>query len=535
MYNEYFGLSEAPFSIAVNPRYLFLSARHKEALAHLLYGVAGGGFVLLTGEVGTGKTTLNRYFLSQLPDKTDVAIINNPSLSCEEFLAAACEAFGLALPEVNSLKSLTDTLHHFLEDNHSVGRRSILMVDEAQHLALDVLEQVRLLTNLETDTQKLLQIVLIGQPELMAKLNKPELRQLNQRITGRYKLGALSLEETRQYVEHRLAVAGMAPGVSPFSKSSIQTIHEKTGGVPRLINLLCDRILLALFARQKKSADRKIALLAADELWQTDGGVDVLGSRVGASSNAKLKRLIFVALVLAAAGILAVWWKQQTPTAVPGSLKVKETELAPIDRQSVLPTFESKARPLRALWISYEGLGTPCADELRLRCLELADGSWQALAALNRPVLISLVNEFREKSYALVHRVNLIEGQVRSIELLSPEGVIPVDVRRLGALWDGSYLFLWTPPLGFDQALARGVKSPVVTQVALDFAKLDGAPRPLAQNEFNRLLHERVVAFQAQNGLSTDGVVGRETLIALEAELNSAPGVAAIVAALEAD
>jgi len=261
----------------------------------------------------------------------------------------------------------------------------------------------------------------------------------------------------------------------------------------------------------------------------------VLGSRVGASSNAKLKRLIFVALVLAAAGILAVWWKQQTPTAVPASLKVKETELAPIDRQSVLPTFESKARPLRALWISYEGLGTPCADELGLRCLELADGSWQALAALNRPVLISLVNEFREKSYALVHRVNLIEGQVRSIELLSPEGVIPVDVRRLGALWDGSYLFLWTPPLGFDQALARGVKSPVVTQVALDFAKLDGAPRPLAQNEFNRLLHERVVAFQAQNGLSTDGVVGRETLIALEAELNSAPGVAAIVAALEAD
>jgi general secretion pathway protein A len=145
------------------------------------------------------------------------------------------------------------------------------------------------------------------------------------------------------------------------------------------------------------------------------------------------------------------------------------------------------------------------------------------------------VNEFREKSYALVHRVNLIEGQVRSIELLSPEGVIPVDVRRLGALWDGSYLFLWTPPLGFDQALARGVKGPVVTQVALDFAKLDGALRPLAQHEFNRLLHERVVAFQAQNGLSTDGVIGRETLIALEAALNSAPGAAAIVSALEAD
>ena len=190
---------------------------------------------------------------------------------------------------------------------------------------------------------------------------------------------------------------------------------------------------------------------------------------------------------------------------------------------------------MRALWASYGGLGTPCTGEMGPRCLELADGSWQALAALNRPVLISLVNEFREKSYALVQRVNLIEGQVRSIDLLSTEGVTPVDVRRLGALWDGSYLFLWTPPLGFDQALARGARGPVVTQIALDFAKLDGAPRPLAENEFHGLLHERVVAFQAQNGLATDGVIGRETLIALEAALNSAPQATVIVSALESD
>ena len=535
MYSDYFGLSEAPFSIAVNPRYLFLSARHKEALAHLLYGVAGGGFVLLTGEVGTGKTTLNRYFLSQLPDKTDVAIINNPSLSCEEFLAAACEAFGLELPESNSLKSLTDTLHRFLTDNHGKGRRSILMVDEAQHLALDVLEQVRLLTNLETDTQKLLQIVLIGQPELMTKLNRPELRQLNQRITGRYKLGALSLEETQHYIEHRLAVAGMAPGVSPFSKGSIQVVHEKTGGVPRLINLLCDRILVALFARQKKSADRKIALLAADELWQADGAVEVLNSDVGVSNQAKFKRVILAAIFIVTAGVAAVWWNQQNPSSPIATLQEKVATTVAGEAPDALPTYESKTRPLRALWASYDGLGTPCVDDLGPRCLEFTDGSWQALAALNRPVLISLVNAYREKSYALVHRVNLVAGQVRSIELLSADGTMSADVRRLGALWDGSYLFLWKPPLGFDQAVARGARGAVVTQIARDFAKLDRAAGPLAENEFNGLLHERVVAFQAEHGLSTDGVVGRETLIALEAALGSAPQASVIVSALRAD
>jgi general secretion pathway protein A len=169
------------------------------------------------------------------------------------------------------------------------------------------------------------------------------------------------------------------------------------------------------------------------------------------------------------------------------------------------------------------------------RCLEFTDGSWQALAALNRPVLISLVNAYREKSYALVHRVNLVEGQVRSIELLSADGMMSVDVRRLGAMWDGTYLFLWKPPLGFDQALARGARGSVVTQIARDFAKLDNAPGPLAENEFNGLLHERVVAFQAENDLSTDGVVGRETLIALEAALGSAPQASVIVSALEAD
>ena len=206
MYHPFFGLTEQPFSIAVNPRYLFMSDRHREALAHLLYGVgSGGGFVLLTGEVGTGKTTLNRCLLEQLPTDTDIAIVLNPALSATELLASVCDEFEIRYPsDTQSLKTLTDALHQFLLTNHAKGRQTVLMIDEAQHLDFDVLEQIRLLTNLETDEKKLLQIILTGQPELESMLGRPELRELKQRITARYQLTALDAHETTNYVRHRL-------------------------------------------------------------------------------------------------------------------------------------------------------------------------------------------------------------------------------------------------------------------------------------------------------------------------------------------
>ena len=209
MYQQYFGLAEAPFSIAVNPRYLFMSVRHRDALAHLLYGVgSGGGFILLTGEVGTGKTTLNRCLLEQLPPNTDIAIVLNPALSAVELLATVCDEFQIDYPiGTNSLKVLTDALHQFLLRNHQSDRRTVLMIDEAQHLGFGVLEQIRLLTNLETDEKKLLQIILTGQPELASMLARPELRQLNQRITARFDLTPLDEQETRTYVRHRLPVS----------------------------------------------------------------------------------------------------------------------------------------------------------------------------------------------------------------------------------------------------------------------------------------------------------------------------------------
>ena len=268
MYHQYFGLNEAPFSIAVNPRYLFMSARHRDALAHLLYGVgAGGGFILLTGEVGTGKTTINRCLLEQLPQDTDIAIILNPALNAEQLLATACDELGIDYDrEEPSLKSLTDALHRFLLDNHHRGRKTVLMIDEAQHLDFDVLEQIRLLTNLETNSEKLLQIILIGQPELAQLLARPELRQLNQRITARYNLEPLNLAETGSYIQHRLQVAGMAPDRVIFPQRVVRAIYQQTRGIPRLINLLCDRILLGAYGRNRSRADMDMLRLAAREV-----------------------------------------------------------------------------------------------------------------------------------------------------------------------------------------------------------------------------------------------------------------------------
>ena len=269
MYHQHFGLSEAPFSIAVNPRYLFMSQRHRDALAHLLYGVGGGGgFILLTGEVGTGKTTINRCLLEQLPDTTDLAIILNPALSAVELLATACDELQISYPEgTESLKVLTDALHRYLLDNHGAGRRTVLMIDEAQHLDFNVLEQIRLLTNLETNDEKLLQIILIGQPELTEKLARPELRQLNQRITARYNLQPLDRGETAAYIRHRLDIAGLKGGQTLFSDAAVKEVHRITPGIPRLINVLCDRSLLGAYGKKMAQVNPKLVKEAASEVF----------------------------------------------------------------------------------------------------------------------------------------------------------------------------------------------------------------------------------------------------------------------------
>ena len=288
MYHQHFGLNEAPFSIAVNPRYLFMSQRHRDALAHLLYGVSGGGgFILLTGEVGTGKTTVNRCLLEQLPDTTDLAIILNPALSAVELLATACDELKIDYPQgTESLKALTDALHRYLLDNHERGRKTVLMIDEAQHLDFDVLEQIRLLTNLETNDEKLLQIILIGQPELTEKLSRPELRQLNQRITARYNLQPLNLQGDNGLhsgIGWRLQACAVA--VSLFESAAVKQIHSLTRGIPRLINVLCDRALLGAYGQQRSRVNKKLIAEAAAEVFGEKAALPIsqssLGKRVG--------------------------------------------------------------------------------------------------------------------------------------------------------------------------------------------------------------------------------------------------------------
>src|SRR6187549_2013471 len=251
MYLDFYGLKEAPFAITPDPRFVFLSDRHRDALAHLLYGIGqggGGGFVQLTGEVGTGKTTLCRLLLEQLPENTRVALVLNPKLSPLELLETICEELKLDIGQRRgSLKALVDALNAYLLEAYSQGLRVVLIIDEAQNLATDALEQVRLLTNLETPTQKLLQIILLGQPELREMLARPELRQLAQRITARYHLTPLDAEETEAYLRHRLAVAGSAR--FPFTRLAIRRVHQHSGGVPRLINVIADRSLVGGYAQ----------------------------------------------------------------------------------------------------------------------------------------------------------------------------------------------------------------------------------------------------------------------------------------------
>jgi general secretion pathway protein A len=280
MYNHFFKLAQSPFSIAPDPRYLFMSERHREALAHLLYGIdGGGGFVLLTGEIGAGKTTVCRCFLEQIPVSCNVAYVYNSKLTVIELLKSICDEFDIGLPRLPtaaSVKDHVDALNGYLLMAHSARQNNVLIIDEAQNLSVDVLEQLRLLTNLETNQRKLLQIILIGQPELRSMLARPELEQLAQRVIARYHLGSLSESETVRYIAHRLSIAGLhaessfPTGPEPFQPKVAKQVHRIACGVPRRINLLCDRALLGAYAEGKRQVNHRILRKATVEVFGED-------------------------------------------------------------------------------------------------------------------------------------------------------------------------------------------------------------------------------------------------------------------------
>ena len=308
MYTKYFGLKEKPFSIAPDPRYLYMSELHREALAHLLYGISGDGcLILLTGDVGTGKTTVCRCLLAQLPENTDVALIVNPRLSVLELLETVCDEFKIPVEEnEKSLKTHIDKLNVYLLDAHAKGRNVALLIDEAQNLSLDLLEQLRLLTNLETDQKKLLKIVLLGQTELREILNQEGAAQISQRITSRYHLLPLDKENTVNYIHHRLGVAGEKDVI--FSKGALDRVYEYSSGIPRLINVLCDRSLLGTYVEEKYLVSKGVVKKAAQEVLGGVGTEKVSQQKI----QQKLKVALLVLLFLLGVGSASYYSAKQS-------------------------------------------------------------------------------------------------------------------------------------------------------------------------------------------------------------------------------
>jgi general secretion pathway protein A len=554
MYSHHFGLTQDPFSIAPDPRYLFMSERHREALAHLLFGVAGphgaaggsgGGFVLLTGDIGTGKTTICRCFLEQIPAGCHVAYIFNPKLTVSELLQSICEEFHITVAATASVpptvKDYIDTLNAFLLQRHAAGHSSVLIIDEAQNLQADVLEQLRLLTNLETNERKLLQIVLIGQPELRAMLGRPELEQLAQRVIARFHLDALTEAESVHYIEHRLAVAGHT-GALPFDRSALQRIHRLARGVPRRINLLCGRALLGAWAHGLHRVNRPVVNRAA---------VEVFGPERQASPGARLTPTTYLIgglCVLAGAAFagFAVWTSGQQPhppvpapitTATPAptastipplslSLPLSAPHGLPAQRpiEPVEPLLPQLPRAINMAWQELApswklqaGEGDPCenATHQQLQCYRTSNLTVPQLRQLGRPGILTLQADKGSPVYAVL--VGLTD-QTATLQVAAALHTVPLV--SLARLWSGDFATYWRAPAGYSPLVRGGSTGPVFQELARQLAQLDGAPARLSSEAMAPVLdaelRARVRDFQHAHGLKPDGQPGPMTFMQIE-------------------
>ncbi|MES2756856.1 MAG: AAA family ATPase [Pseudomonadota bacterium] len=507
MYTQYFNLKQPPFSIAPDPRYLFMSERHREALAHLLYGVgSGGGFVLLTGEIGAGKTTVCRCFMEQIPDNCRLAYIFNPKLSVEELLLSICDEFGimLAAPGAGavSVKSYVDAINGYLLDSHAQGKNNVLVIDEAQNLSADVLEQLRLLTNLETSERKLLQIILIGQPELRAMLARPELEQLAQRVIARYHLGSLTESETGSYVAHRLAVAG-AGAATPFPRALMGAIYRLSKGVPRRINLLCDRALLGAYVENSSVVTRAILRKAAGEVFAV-----VAGTRAAGRSWP-----LIGAAVLAGAAISAAAAWQLMPQKAAVSVAAPAPVVKPLAAPAATPAYASTSdalRELAGLWGKPLPAGEPCeaALKLNLRCHQGKGGLYE-LRQLDRPAILTL-HDGRQVGYAVLAALDDNSATLRVNGKPHTLGVA-----ALAARFDGEYTTFWTAPRGFREQVAVGAAGEDVDWIAARLAQLNGMAAPAPGQPLDARSRKQLRDFQARQNLKADGVTGPRTWMRL--------------------
>jgi general secretion pathway protein A len=544
MYLSFFGLNEKPFAITPDPRYLYLSERHAEALAHLLYGInEAGGFVQLTGEVGTGKTTIVRSLLAQTPKNAEIALILNPRMTAPEFLLTICEEIGIGVPDssMESLKDLVDILSHYLLRAHGAGRRVVLVVDEAQNLAPTVLEQVRLLTNLETNTQKLLQIILIGQPELRELLGRNELRQLAQRITGRYHLHPLSRDETAAYVRHRLRVAGATTDI--FSGPALSEIYRLSVGVPRVINVICDRALLGAYSMDRHRVTGTLVRHAASEVF----GKRIIPNWLPWAAAGSTAVVLLCATV-------ALWnahpWSSKPPAATtPTAARTHTTSTAQITGDKPTPVANTAAlTPVAAaagtisretdslatlltkhadetdtdsafanlfgLWgVKYTPGGTdPCtqATQQGLDCLTQR-GSLAQLHLYNRPAIL-LVNDDAGNSHQVV--LTRLDDEHARIELGGTTH--DVGIGELSRYWFGDFVMLWRPGTSQVKSLSPGMHGADVRWLreSLQHVRGEHSDGPVS-DVFDPDLANLVRDFQRQHRLTVDGIAGVQTQIAL--------------------
>jgi general secretion pathway protein A len=569
VYTAYFGLKREPFSIAPDPRFLYMSERHREALAHLLYGLdSGGGFVLLSGEIGAGKTTVCRCFLERMPKRCNVAYIFNPKLTVVELLQSVCSEFRIPLPAAGpngaaaTVKDHIDPLNDFLLKTHAVGQNNVLIIDEAQNLSSDVLEQLRLLTNLETNERKLLQIILIGQPELRDMLARPELEQLAQRVTARFHLDALSEAETVQYIRHRLTVAGMR-GAVPFDSDARSRIHQLARGVPRRINLLCDRALLGAYSTGQARVNSEVVDRAADEVfgrsesraltispskrtaWWAFGGLALLvlfglvtwaakermrsqssalaPALSAASSPASAPTSIANAKPASAAAVAA------SANAAPPSTTLTNGADLQSNLSALLSTEDAALRELLPLWkVNLSGpenanpsTGDACAAAQRSQVFCLRSKSNLAvIRQLNRPGIVTLFDAKDQPHYALL---TALTSQTATLRASGVSRTVPLWA--LAAVWRGDFATLWKAPADYRAMLQVGSVGSGVRQLAVQLAALQGQPPPAVPPNgvtvFDAAMKAKVDAFQVSQGLTPDGVVGPTTFM----QLNRATGV----------
>jgi general secretion pathway protein A len=493
MYTQFFHLKQPPFSIAPDPRYLFMSERHREALAHLLYGVgSGGGFVLLTGEIGAGKTTVCRCFMEQVPAHCKIAYIFNPKLSVEDLLSSICDEFGIAQGGT-SVKSHVDAINGYLLASHAQSRNNVLIIDEAQNLSGDVLEQLRLLTNLETSERKLLQIILIGQPELRAMLARPELEQLAQRVIARYHLGALAQGEVGSYIAHRLAVAGS--GAALFPARLLAQIHRISKGVPRRINLLCDRALLGAYVENRPQVTPAILRRAGAEVF----GATAPGPAARRAWTWALAGVVAGALISGA----AFWFAGQLPAA-PAAVPVEVAAIAQTDPD---------LRALALLWGAALAEGEPCQQALKLdlRC-HIGKGGLTELRLLDRPALLTELGIGGSDAVAHALLTGLSDTQA-TLQVAGQEQRISLAALR--ARFGDEFVTLWRAPSNWRSAMALGDRGLDIDWLANRLAYWDGMAIAAPNRPFNAALQARLRAFQSSQQLNPDGVAGPRTLIRL--------------------